>query len=142
MPFNPASDPLTLDSVLNGKDGKSWITREQIYYRHPNTGICVLVPVNFQFDLASFPALSKPFLNNDDARVRRAAAVHDWIFRKKGRMPSFYYQTVRHPSRLISLSDANNMFYTGLLEDRYPAWKAQMSYRGLQLGSWWSWYFE
>lgn len=142
MPFNDASNPLTLDSVLSGEDGRSWVTREQIYYKHPNTGSCVLVPVNFRFDLASFPAITKPFLNNDDARVRRAAAVHDWIFRKKGRMPSFQWQSVRYPSILLSREVADNIFYTGLLEDRYPAWKAQLAYRGLQLGSWWSWYFE
>lgn len=58
-----------------------WETTAELWFElgGKGSGAWVRVAPGFASDLASIPALARPLFNPADARLARAAIVHDWL---------------------------------------------------------------
>lgn len=138
MPFNPESDSLDLKSQ-KGQNGDNWLLDEQVVYFHPASGVSVCAHKGMLFDLASIPAVLRPFVSNDDRRIHRPAAIHDAMYRQKGLMSGFYENGKRYPPRILARVQADAIFFDALREEGVSWIKAKLMHLGVRAGGWMVW---
>lgn len=86
-----------------------WETTAAIFFEvgGKGSGAWVEVPAGFRFDGASIPRLARIVFDRGDARLMRAACIHDWLLS----LPDF--------SRTV----AALAFRDALVAGRVPAWQ-------------------
>lgn len=82
-PCRPPADyrfSATLPLVPNPAT-RLWETTADLWFElgGKGSGAWVRVPCGFETDLASVPALARPFFNPADPRFARAAVIHDYL---------------------------------------------------------------
>ena len=70
-------DPIQVEALPNGKD---WRVLHEIRYV-TKSGRVIYIPANFITDFASIPWFFRRIFQPATGRHRRAAVVHDWIYR-------------------------------------------------------------
>lgn len=133
MPFNVESRYLSLESVADAS-GESWILNEDVMYmwlRDPDPlGGWIVARHGMRFDLASIPACLRWLVSNDDPRIRRPAAIHDWLYFCKGKLSTGVTYTREQCDRI---------FYDALLEEKMGKFKAWLMWRAVRIGGKWAW---
>ena len=86
----------------------------------------ITVPAGFESDGASVPRFFwRAVFPPGDSQALRAAIIHDWIYREQ-------------PEGATRV-DADKLFYTILVADGVPKYRALLAYWGVRLFGWRSW---
>jgi len=103
--------PNTNNLILT-EDLRYWCARTQRAY---------IVPAGFISDCASIPRVLWPIIGHPfDARWRKEAVLHDWLYRQE--------------DKIVSRKTADQMFYDGLRLNGLRYTKAQAMYMGVRIG--------
>lgn len=84
-----------------------------------------LIPLGFEFDLASVPRILWPLLGSFELSIV-APLVHDWLYRYEGR-PLGLTSIFGLPLR-VDRTQADKAFLDLMLMEGVPAWKAKAAY--------------
>ena len=97
-------------------DGKNWIVLHEFRYA-TKAGEVITVPAGFITDFASIPKFFRRIAQPATGKHRRAAVIHDWIYRTA--------------SVLISRKNADLIFSEIMEVDGTPSWKNTMLYQAV-----------
>jgi hypothetical protein len=112
MPF--LNGPLIVEMVSE----HNWRLCHRIVYRRPKTTQIIIAPAGFVTDFASIPHWTPLLFSILKEKGRRAAVIHDYLYRKT---------TVRK-------SECDRIFYEALRDEPdCPGWAAWMMYWGVRL---------
>lgn len=102
------------------------VLHDALEYTHPTHGV-ITVQVGFETDFASVPGyVLLPGIVPRIGPVRKAAVVHDWIYRG-------------HEVSRFTRRQADKIFLDAALECGMARWRAWVAYIGVRLGGWASW---
>ncbi|WP_343561703.1 DUF1353 domain-containing protein [Kiloniella sp. b19] len=113
--------PGILVRVLNN-GAENFVTHVRHEVRGPRDRHFV-IPAGFRFDFASIPAAGRWFISRTDARITRAAMVHDWLYDR----------------RLGSRKVADDIFLEIMAEDGMPVIKRRVAWLAVRLGGGRAW---
>lgn len=107
-------------------DGDKWRTISHLVYETPG-GDYVVVPPNFETDLASIPRPLRLIYPIHGAHTR-AAVVHDYL-----------YSTKEIDGLPIERKRADRIFYEAMRESGVRRTKAYLMYLAVRAGGWFPW---
>ena len=125
MSFNKASSELNLISI---RGGESWRLGEQVIWTD-SYGNKITVPAGFTFDLASIPWFARWFVSNDDYRVRRPAALHDYLYAWRGCTAG----------RILTRYQCDKLFFNALVSEGMSIYKSFLMFLAVRVGGWYAW---
>jgi len=108
-------DPLDIRDM---GDGLNWVVLHEFRFV-TKSGDMVAVPAGAETDFASIPRFLWRIAPPATGRHRRAAVVHDWIYRT--------------PDLLITRERADEIFLEGMEVDGTAAWLRQAMYRSVRM---------
>jgi len=100
-------------------DGKNWLVLHEVRYA-TRMGRVIYVPADFITDFASIPWFFRRLFQPATGKHRRAALVHDWIYRT--------------PDLRIDKSEADSIFRDIMLGDGLSEWKVWLMYNAVRFG--------
>ncbi len=112
---------LEVEKVTEAKgmfDRATWLLMEPLIYRSDVLTVTLIVPAGFVTDFASVPRVGGLYdLVGDTGHA--SATVHDWLCRS-GKVPR---------------SRADKVFREALEVEEVPAWRRNLMYLGVRIGS-------
>tara|TARA_R110000751_G_scaffold304196_1_gene419460 strand:+ start:644 stop:1015 length:372 start_codon:yes stop_codon:yes gene_type:complete len=109
-------DDIIVKPLANGKD---WELQYEVRYALPN-GRVIYIPASFITDFASIPWFFRRLFQPATGKHRRAAVVHDWIFRTS--------------TEDFTFEECNAIFDLIMVEDEVPKWKRTAMYQAVRFG--------
>ena len=93
-----------------------------------------LIPINFEFDLASIPRFLWSIISSFELSIA-APLIHDYLYRYVGRPVHHDIQItdVEFVSQKITRAKADEIFYNIMILEGVPKWKAQAAFRAVRL---------
>lgn len=134
--FNKASQTVSLERIP-GRDSNR--LKERIFYDDRETGLKVCVESDFVSDLASIPAICRVIASNDDFRLVRPSLLHDWIYRHKGRLGMFTFNSKAYPRVRLKRSQADKLFYNALRCEGVSGFKSFLMWLAVRTVGWRYW---
>lgn len=98
-----------------------WVTARPVIYWSDVAGRIITVPMFFETDLASIPALVRPLIPVN-GQHRNAAVLHDYLYQKCGCW--------------CSRKLADEIFREAMRVLGESAWRREAMYRGVRIGGW------
>ena len=98
-----------------------WIVKRPIYLFADEKSMSA--HTEMRSDLASIPKLIRTLFPIDGRHVR-AAILHDAMYR--------WYSP-------FNRAEADWLFYTMMMQDGVPRWRAELMYQGVRAGGWMTW---
>lgn len=106
-----------------------------VYEDRPgNRMIEFMIPIHFEFDLASIPRFLWPIISSFELSIA-APLIHDYLYRYKGR-PIHHTATlhsVEFVSQKISRKRADEIFYDIMILEGVPEWKAKAAFHAVRM---------
>jgi hypothetical protein len=65
---------------MTAVDRQNYYTLDQRLVYITNLGDKIIVPKGFKTNLASVPSFCKPYLDDNDWKVRSPSIIHDWLY--------------------------------------------------------------
>lgn len=109
-------DKVIVSPLLNGKD---WELQYEVRVTIKD-GQVIYIPAGFITDFASIPWFFRRMFQPATGRHRRAALVHDYLFR-----------TASEP---FTFSECNTIFNNIMITDGTVEWKRKLIYNGVRFG--------
>lgn len=109
-------DKIVVEPLPNGKD---WQLQHEVRYITKD-GRVIYIPAGFITDFASIPWVFRRLFQPATGKHRKAAVVHDWIFR-----------TADSP---FTFEEANEIFNDIMILSKTENWKRTLIYNGVKFG--------
>ena len=119
---------VTLLPPFNG----TWITLAD--YKVTLLQGTLLIPINFQFDLASIPRPIRALINTFQLSLV-APLVHDYLYQNAGH----FLDVATGQQRAMTRQESDLCFHSLMLQEGVPATRAQLAYLGVRVGGWVTW---
>lgn len=116
------------EAVLKVDDGNKWILAAPLLYKSDLFDIHIQVPAGFKTDLASIPVGFRN-LFNINGKHRKAAIVHDYLYRIQG----------DHRSVKLSRSDCDLIFKEAMACCKVNWFTRQAMWGAVRVGGWACW---
>lgn len=115
-----------LKLIPSAADEESWVLAEQFSYQYKEK--VITVPAGYVTNLASTPRviwnIIPPF-----GYYSKGAVIHDWLYSNTGDLPDLKY----------TRKDADEIFYSAMIESGVNRFKAKMIYSAVRLFGWAYW---
>jgi hypothetical protein len=118
--------PFMTPLITRADEGTQWILEEPLVYAMPD--LRITVPARFVCDLASIPRVFRLVIPVND-RHRQAAVLHDWLYYKRGKLPSGH----------LTRAQCDRIFLNAMAETGVPRWKRYSMYFAVRAGGYVAW---
>lgn len=122
-------EPRNLPTIWVTRVGDFWVTQSDYLIDVPVIDAKMIIPLGFQFDLASVPRWAWWLIAPFELSII-APLVHDYLYgmelKKIGGNP-------------VTRKDADDAFLALMLIEGIPKWKANLAHRAVRLASWIWW---
>lgn len=131
--------------VLDGKG--HWVSQDELGFRSTLIGKEITIPAGSVNDLASIPRIFRMIFPVNGPH-RLAAAIHDYIYLKKGVLPEgvvsrYGADCMFYEAMVMSRSEVAGAYTFEAIESNdeplVPTWCAKLMYAGVRLGGWIYW---
>lgn len=109
-------DPLDVRAL---DDGKNWLLLRELRYVTAS-GDVITIHAGFVTDFASIPWVFRRLFQPATGKHRRAAVVHDWVYRTAGVD--------------MTRKECDDLFNEIMEVDQTQGWKRRALYRGVRVG--------
>lgn len=132
--FSDESKELDMTSIKGG-----WRLNEDVpvKFDHRKNIVAIVVERGFECDLASIPAILRPYVSNDDYRVRTPSILHDYLYKKRGMVVHATFSWVKNIK--LSRKDCDRLFCEALRFYGMSKTKAWLMWLAVRVGGWKAW---